>query len=265
MAQFNISSWPAAAGSIVLYSSLANLGGARPVVVFMHGALRSAAVLQSWADILATEADVVLVDLPGHGRSSPIASATVEAMAGLVHEVLRAALPDRQIVLVGESMGGTIALAIGGLADPAWIRAILAADPPVTMAKQWTVADNFRRLIAREPNHAVAIQVGREVFGISQDDIAEIIYYPLIGHLRTPTLIATGDIALLPPRRVNGITCLFDAVDQFVVSQLYPGKASIRRISNCGHLLLVDAKDECRKLVVELLQQYTDAPRVLIA
>jgi pimeloyl-ACP methyl ester carboxylesterase len=71
-----------------------------------------------------------------------------------------------------------------------------------------------------------------------------------------PALIATGDIPLLPPRQLKGITCLFDAVDQFVVANLYPDKARIHRIANCGHLLLVDAKAECLGLIKDLLAEH---------
>ncbi|MGH6908727.1 MAG: alpha/beta fold hydrolase, partial [Phenylobacterium sp.] len=136
------------------------------------------------------------------------------------------------------------------------IRAIFAADPPMTTAKLWSVADNFRRFVASQPDKPFYAQLGRDAFGITPDDIEELIYYPLIGALRVPTLIATGDIRLLPPRRLNGVTCLFDAVDQFVVAQLYPDKARIHRIANCGHLLLVDAKAECLQLIRDLVAEH---------
>lgn len=259
MAQFNATAWRTRSGSVVFYASQAPKDSQRPVVVLLHGALRNAAVLLPWADLLSDVADVVLVDLPGHGRSEPIESATIAAMADAVHDALKAALPGRQLLLVGESLGGTIALAIGGQADPAWIRAVFAADPPVTTAKLWSVADNFRRLIASQPDNPFFARLGRDAFGITPDDIEELIYYPLIGALRVPALIATGDIRLLPPRRVNGVTCLFDPVDQFVVAHLYPDKARIHRIANCGHLLLVDAKAECLVLIQDLLAEHTTA------
>jgi pimeloyl-ACP methyl ester carboxylesterase len=48
-------------------------------------------------------------DLPGHGRSNRAASYTFDAQARLVADVLPA---DRDLVLVGHSMGGMVALAI---------------------------------------------------------------------------------------------------------------------------------------------------------
>jgi len=260
MAQFTATAWPTRTGAVVVYAAQAPKESQRPVVVLLHGALRNAAVLLPWADLLSEVADVVLVDLPGHGRSATIAPASVVAMADAVHEALKAALPGRQLLLVGESLGGTVALAIGGQADPDWLRAVFAADPPVTTAKLWSVADNFRRVIASQPDNPFFARFGRDAFGITPDDIEEIIYYPLVGALRMAALIVTGDIRLLPPRRLNGVTCLFDPVDQFVVANLYPDKARIHRIANCGHLVLTDAKEECLGLIRELLAEHMTAP-----
>ena len=111
----------------------------------------------------------------------------------------------------------------------------------------------------QQPDHPFAARFGRDTFGIMPDDLEELIYYPSIGELRMPALIATGDVRLLPPRRLEGVTCLFDPVDQFVVANLYPDKARIHRIANCGHLLLVDARDECLALIRGLLTEHLGA------
>lgn len=260
MAQFNTTAWPTRSGSVVAYAGQAPKDSRRPVVVFLHGALRSAGVFVPWVDLLGDTADVVLVDLPGHGRSLPIPSATVAAMADAVHDALRAASPGRQVLLVGESLGGTIALAIGGQADPSWLRAVFAADPPLTTAKLWSVINRFRRLVAEAADNPFVNRLGRDAFGIMPDSVDERIYYPLVGALRVPALIATGDLALLPPRTVAGLTCLFDPVDEFVVAQLYPGKAPVHHLANCGHLLLIDAKERCLELIRGLIAEHMETP-----
>lgn len=256
MAEFRIRRWATKTGSIALHMAQPWSGGQRPVAVILHGALRSTSDLTTWADRLIDFADVVLVDLPGHGHSQPISPATVPAMADAILEALTAALPNGQVFLIGESTGGTIALDIGGKADPSWLRAIFAADPPLTTAKLWHVPNNFRTLAARRPDDTFVQAFGRDTFGISQDDVAEIIYYPLIGALRVPTVIATGDVPLLPARAREGLPCLFDQVDQFVVTNLYPDKARICEFPNCGHLLLADAVDPCLGLIRELLDEH---------
>jgi pimeloyl-ACP methyl ester carboxylesterase len=59
-------------GDLVLYSAQPWHGPPRPVVVLIHGALRWSDLLTHWAEALADIADVVLVDLPGHGWSDAV-------------------------------------------------------------------------------------------------------------------------------------------------------------------------------------------------
>lgn len=224
----------------------------RPVVLLLHGSMRNASVLAPWAERLDAEADVVLFDLPGHGRSDPIARASVTGLANQVFMALKAAFPRRRVLLVGESLGGTVALAIGSVAQSP-VKAILAADPPITTAKLWSVAQAHRKAMARASPDAFVHRLAREVFGLTPDGVEERIYYPLIGRLQVPTVIATGDVPLLPPRRISGVTSLFDPVDQFVTRNLYPGKAEIALVPNCGHLVLCDAIDASRALIDRLL------------
>ena len=53
--------------TVMIYAAQPLAGSDRPVAVFLHGALRRAELLAEWGDRLADIADVVLVDLPGHG------------------------------------------------------------------------------------------------------------------------------------------------------------------------------------------------------
>jgi pimeloyl-ACP methyl ester carboxylesterase len=256
MTAFHLNSCLTATGKVVMYTPRPMRWSDRPVAVFLHGALRSAGALADWADILGECADVVLVDLPGHGRSDPLIPATVQGLAESVHHALRHVLTGRQALLVGESLGGLISLAIGGHADPGPIRAVFAADPPITAAKLWNVASAFRGAMSLHPDDTLLASLGWEVFGITPGDAVERIYYPLIGALRVPTVIATGDIPLLPPRQIDATPCLFDAVDCFVTEHLYPGKVQIIRIPNSGHLLLTHATDACLAPIVTLLAEH---------
>jgi pimeloyl-ACP methyl ester carboxylesterase len=256
MAEFRATRWRTRAGELVMYPAQPLEGSQRPAVVFLHGAWRRAEVFAPWADLLADVADVVLVDLPGHGQSEPIAGASVAAIADCVHEALRAALPGRQVLLVGESLGGLIALTIAGEADHQPVKAVFAADPPFTTAKLWSVAQTLRHHVALGNFSEFAIRLGKETFGVSGDEVEEIIYYPLVGQLRLPTVIATGDLALMPPRSVEGLTCLFDGVDRFVLERLYPGKVEIQQFQDCGHLLLIDAQDRCLQIITSMLANH---------
>ncbi|MEO8835234.1 MAG: alpha/beta hydrolase [Caldimonas sp.] len=81
-----------------------------PTVVFVHGALHDHSVWTLPARWFAHHGHGVLaLDLPGHGRSSGPALASVEAMAGWVLAVLDAAGVDHAS-FVGHSMGSLVAL-----------------------------------------------------------------------------------------------------------------------------------------------------------
>lgn len=83
---------------------------ARPCVVFLHGAQHdhSVWILQSRA-LAHRGFSVLALDLPGHGRSTGPADATVEAIADRVASAL-APLPSPCFMLVGHSMGSLLAL-----------------------------------------------------------------------------------------------------------------------------------------------------------
>lgn len=81
-----------------------------PAIVLIHGAQNDHSVWALQSRYLAHHGHAVLaVDLPGHGRSSGPALASVEAMADWILALLDAA-DVRRAVLCGHSMGSLIAL-----------------------------------------------------------------------------------------------------------------------------------------------------------
>lgn len=90
-------------------------GGAAdgPLLVLLHGLGGTAEVWRGLEALLpdAWSGGWLNVDLPGHGRSAPAASYSFDAQARLVAEALPA---DRDLVLLGHSMGGMVALALAG-------------------------------------------------------------------------------------------------------------------------------------------------------
>ncbi|MEO6896698.1 MAG: alpha/beta hydrolase [Caldimonas sp.] len=98
------------AGSAYAYTGGKAFDPALPTVVFIHGALHDHSVWTLPARWFAHHGHGVLsLDLPGHGRSSGPALASVEAMADWVLAVLDAAGVDHAS-LVGHSMGSLVAL-----------------------------------------------------------------------------------------------------------------------------------------------------------
>lgn len=88
------------------------LEGKGEPVVLLHGFCEDSRVWEDFKqDLLEEKFRVITIDLPGHGQSSPLATASIEGYAAGVLAVLDH-LKLSQTVLIGHSMGGYTALAI---------------------------------------------------------------------------------------------------------------------------------------------------------
>ncbi|WP_282630895.1 alpha/beta fold hydrolase [Empedobacter sedimenti] len=83
--------------------------------VFLHGFLESHLIWNNLRKNLENDAQIVTIDLPGHGNS-PVAdeTTTMETMAEAVIEVLDE-LKIEQATFIGHSMGGYVACALADL------------------------------------------------------------------------------------------------------------------------------------------------------
>lgn len=228
--------------------------GDRPAVVLVHGALRSAANLASWPAQLRDQADVYLMELPAHGRSTPIDPPSIVNMAAVLGQAIAERIPNPEVLVVGESIGGLVALALAGQPSSGTVRAVLALDPPMTTGKLWTW--RLHRLAERREmmrSRPALAAFDREVFGIYPDRFEERIYYDLIGHAQVPVVIAGGDRTALASKAI-GAPSVFDEIDRFVISRMYPSHAQIQTIENAGHVLLEDAPDACAGLIRDILE-----------
>lgn len=249
-------------GFLCLYSKagvlFANAG--RPVLLIIHGAQRSSADLSGWFNLCEPEFDAVFVDLPGHGRSPPTTAVTINNFAANVGDAVTAALGGRVVVVVGESLGGLVALALGGLHIES-IRGVVAADPPITMAKQWYIRKGISSVVARNPANQFLRSFALNVFGVDSDGkVHERIYFPLIEQLRVPTLILTGDVPLYPARNTDAVPCLVDDVDLYVITRIACDRVQVKVVSDCGHFLLVDADQKCRGIIGHFYDSLNELP-----
>ncbi|MBI1853615.1 MAG: alpha/beta hydrolase [Planctomycetes bacterium] len=94
-----------------------------PTVIFVHGAGGNRTHWGFQMRDLRDAAHLVAVDLPGHGKSAPIADLSIEAYADVVEEVVRT-LGSTRVVIAGHSMGGAIALTIG-LRQRPWLAGLV--------------------------------------------------------------------------------------------------------------------------------------------
>ncbi|MFN2383644.1 MAG: alpha/beta fold hydrolase [Gemmatimonadota bacterium] len=110
------------------------LGDGPPTVVFIHGLVMDN--LSSWYFTVATRAargaGVVLYDLRGHGRSErpPTGYGVADMTADLAGVLDGLGLGGRPVELVGNSFGGTVALAFA-IAQPERVRGLALVDAHV--------------------------------------------------------------------------------------------------------------------------------------
>jgi len=86
------------------------IAGGDPVLVLLHGLGGTGEV---WRGLLERHwpAEVIVPDLPGHGRSPELEEYTFESMT----DAVEAALPTgRRMVVIGHSLGGVLALTLAG-------------------------------------------------------------------------------------------------------------------------------------------------------
>ncbi|MFT5249500.1 MAG: pimeloyl-ACP methyl ester carboxylesterase [bacterium] len=85
--------------------------GKGPCIVLLHGFLLSSSIWNKLAPNLSKKNKVIIIDLPGHGKSDCIAEAhTMELMAEVVNFILEENNID-QANFIGHSMGGYVSLA----------------------------------------------------------------------------------------------------------------------------------------------------------
>ncbi len=104
--------------------------GARTLVL-IHGWTCDGGFWSANLPALSQHNRVLVVDLPGHGRSEPCATCSMEEFGDAVLAVMDAA-GARRAILVGHSMGGAVMLAALRRA-PQRIQAIVAVDAVFSM------------------------------------------------------------------------------------------------------------------------------------
>lgn len=87
------------------------IGEGKPIVL-LHGYLENMKMWENYAEELAKEYKVILLDLPGHGTSEVFDEVhSMEIIAGQVNQTL-GFLEVKEAMVVGHSMGGYVTLAL---------------------------------------------------------------------------------------------------------------------------------------------------------
>jgi pimeloyl-ACP methyl ester carboxylesterase len=245
------------------------VGGAGPPLVLVHGL---GGIIENWsalAPMLAERHRVLVPDLPGHGRSLPLAEARdVDALA---QAVLAIATAEELgcAVWIGHSLGGLAAVRAAVLRPETVRGVVLAAAAGIGSASRVAHVTLAVLGVAR-PGRMIApfrktwahSRLGRRVafgwWGIADPDALEpeLAEAFLVGPAHhTDTRQAARALLVSDPRTeldrvICPCLCLWGASDNWVRPEdgmEYARRlgAPLRTIAGCGHLLIGERPDAC--------------------
>ncbi len=203
-------------------------------------------------------ANVYLLDLPGHGKSSGKNQDSVDAYVDVV-EAFCQALSLENVALGGHSLGGAIAQA-AGLRKPAWLTRLVL----IGTGSRLRVMPMVLEAIETNWEGALAM-MGQTVFGsnpdpalVEQESIRAKAVKPEVllgdfkacdkfdissrlGEIALPTLILSGDDDKLTPLKYS----------QFLLNGISGSQLVV--IENAGHLMAMEQPEQFCKALVDFL------------
>jgi len=257
-------------------------GGDGPPLVLVHGLGGSVSNWVELAPRLARRFRLLIPELAGHGRSSPLPSApTLDPFAEHVVALMELERMPAAAV-VGHSLGGTVALRLATLHPEVVSALVLAAPAGITSSttgsarvikvmvsvRPGRLVSPFRRVVAA---HAALRYPA--FWGWQVSDPAGISARAVEGFLEGPGLhqdIASAGRALMkhdPRQELAGIRCpvllLWGARD--VMVPLADGfefarrlRAPIRVLADCAHLLIGERPAACAHAIETFLDRVLD-------
>ena len=208
---------------------------------------------------LAKRARVLVVDLPGHGRSDPLIPSTMEGFGDAVVAAMDAARV-RKAVLVGHSMGGAVMLAVAR-SHPERVQALVAADstfPDAASAAKYT---GFASRLAGPQGLDTREKMVRSMF--TPDTPKAVQEQVLKGMLGAPEAVAVAamqgmftpgfwkdDVVPLPFLEIGAGTSSW--LSEGGLRKRFP-KASLVRMEGTGHFLMMEKPEEFNRILLAWL------------
>ncbi|MEV4544604.1 alpha/beta fold hydrolase [Micromonospora echinaurantiaca] len=259
--------------------------GDGPPVVLLHGIGRSLRDFTEQHELLADRYRVHSLDLPGYGGSLPMAEPyTLPALARFVGRYLDAVGVEAPAHLVGNSLGGAIAMRLA-VAEPARVASLALVNSAgfgreVTMMLRLLALRPLGRLLLR-PSRAAARRTERALFHDAAFATAERVAYALevarqpyaarvlletahslgtfrgvspqwreellteLARLDVPTLVVWGDRDLILPAA------------HLEAARTRLPHARTHLFTNCGHMPQIECAEEFSRLLVDF---WTAAP-----
>ncbi len=225
-------------GKFFLYAQDVSHFSEKPLVLLLHGAFEKHKKLLAWADLWAQSYDVALADLPGHGQSDAPSSVTMESYIEELRWLVGSHFERRSVVIVGDSFGGLLGIALGN-SPPANLRAVVALDPLLSTAKQWSILDLMPRILEGQPHDGFRHKFAANVMGMAQRPPEDRRYYSLVEGAKIPAMVLTGAESLGVRREVTSPSLLDDDDREFLAEHV-----DLVVIPGVGHQLVLQRPAE---------------------
>lgn len=245
----------------------------REIVVFLHGLGSSKEAWVRVASGLARNFHVVIPDLPGHGRTTPLdehMNFAADRQARRLHEFFESELyPNNKVHLVGTCMGATIAGVYAAM-HPTRVKSLTLLCPwgisQPNMSVTLSDIEDLGKLTLMSPtetsatdlgdsrvrsntsNHvhtprvlrALAINKRGHARTVLQKAVVDMLAHPTIledelASVRAKTMVVWGK-----QDEVLDMSCL-----KVIDEKLNVGRKDVLVFDKCGHLIPSDKPDEC--------------------
>lgn len=210
----------------------------KPLILLLHGAFEKHKKLLAFADLWRASYDVALSDLPGHGQSAAMAAVTFDGYIEELQWLVGSHFAHRSVVIVGDSFGGLLGIALGNHPPPN-LAGVVALDPLLATAKQWSIQDLLPRILDGQPAESFRPLFAGNIMGMGASAPEDKRYHHFIEGVRVPSLVIAGAEALGVRREVVGPS-LLDDDDRTFLDQ----RGLLKVIPGVGHQLVLQKPQE---------------------
>lgn len=235
----------------------------RPTLLFIHGAAQRAATWRFQLDLLRNHPDFnsIALDLPGHGSSQGSGLSSVGAYKDFILEFIKT-LQLSDVILIGHSMGGAIAMLIA-IESPEMLRAciLVGTSSKLSVAHQTLelVKNSYLEFCDISPTRALADEspenLKLEYKKGLLDTSPEVCYQDLVAcdkfdisddveKISLPTLIVSAGKDIMTPH-ISG---------EYLHQKIYGSEFYI--IDGSGHFLMQEKAEKFNDILIGFLNDF---------